>query len=84
MRSSRSCTIITTSSNSFVATIHDRMPVVLPRDAESVWLDDTIEDPSQLRELLTPYPGDRMAAYSVSMLVNSPRNDLPECVAPVT
>ena len=34
-----SCTIITTSANELVSEIHDRMPVILDPDVESVWLD---------------------------------------------
>ena len=34
----RSCTIITTAANPRIAEIHDRMPVILPREAEAPWL----------------------------------------------
>ena len=34
----RSCTIITTAANPRVAPNHDRMPVILRRDAEALWL----------------------------------------------
>src|SRR5215510_7740303 len=50
-----SCTIITTTPNSLMASIHNRMPVILPRAAESVWLDRSIEDPRVLLPLLVPY-----------------------------
>jgi hypothetical protein len=29
-----------------------------------------------------PYPADAMRAYPVGSLVNNPRNDRPECLAP--
>ncbi len=38
---------------------------------------DTVE----LQALLTPFPAEQMEAYPVSTLVNSPRNDLAECIA---
>ena len=79
----RSCTIITTEPNSFMEPIHNRMPVILSRDAESAWLDRGIEDADLLTGLLAPYPSEEMAAYQVSTLVNSPRNDLPDCIAPL-
>ena len=79
----RSCTIITTEPNSFMEPIHNRMPVILSRDAESAWLDRGIEDADLLAGLLAPYPSEEMAAYQVSTLVNSPRNDLPACIAPL-
>lgn len=78
-----SCTIITTSPNSLMATIHDRMPVILPRTAESLWLDRTVTDPQTLLPLLKPYASELMEAYAVSPLVNSPRNDTPACIEPL-
>ena len=79
----RSCAIITTSANSVMEPIHDRMPVILPGEAESLWLDPRIDDPAVLTSLLAPYPGEEMEAYEVSVLVNSPRHDAPDCVAPM-
>ena len=78
-----SCTIITTTPNTLMESIHQRMPVILPRKAESVWLDRTIEDPASLLPLLAPYPAEGMDAYAVSTLVNSPRNDSAECLKPL-
>ena len=78
-----SCTIVTTSANELVAGIHDRMPVILDGDVESVWLDPDIDDTVALSELLVPYPSELMTAYEVSRIVNSAANDVPECIAPV-
>jgi len=75
----RSCSIITTTPNPTVARIHDRMPVILPRDARARWLDPDDPDPGALLE---PYPDGEIEAYSVSPLVNKPDNDVPECIAP--
>ena len=78
----KSCTIITTTPNAVTEPIHNRMPVILTEDAESLWLDPSNSDISELRELLVPYPANEMEAYEVSTLVNSPKHDVPECVAP--
>lgn len=78
----RSCTIITTTANALMEPIHDRMPVILPKEAESIWLDSSIEDPGVLATLLGPYPAEEMDAYPVSTLVNSPRNSGPDCIEP--
>ena len=78
-----SCTIITTQSNALMAEIHNRMPVILPRESEPVWLDPGVDDPSRLTDLLQPYPADAMTARPVSGLVNNARNDFPECIAPL-
>ncbi len=78
----RSCAIVTTSPNSFMEPIHNRMPVMLSQEAEGLWLDPLVEDPGVLGQLLTPFPAEAMDAYPVSTLVNSPANQGPECIAP--
>ena len=78
-----SCTIITTTPNALMATIHNRMPVILPAEKESLWLDSTVVDPQQLVSFLKPYPDAAMTVHDVSNIVNSPRNDVPECIAPL-
>ena len=79
----RSCAIITTSANELLSPIHDRMPVILPRELESLWLDHDIQDYAALAGILTPYITDEMEAYEVSSLINSPANDGPEVVVPL-
>lgn len=65
------CTIITTHSNRFMSPIHDRMPVILPQDAEQLWLDPGIDGAKLLHSLLKPYPDAEMAAYPVSARVGN-------------
>ena len=77
------CAIITTSANDLLMPIHHRMPVVLPREMEGLWLDRSVEDPGELRSGLTPYPDAAMEAYEVSTLVNSVANDGRELIARV-
>ena len=76
-----SCTIITTGANDLLRPVHDRMPVILQRDREDLWLDHGVREPDVLREALTPYDPGTMKAYEVSTLVNSPANDGPEVIA---
>ena len=78
-----SCTIITTTPNELLAPIHDRMPVILSRDVEPLWLDSSVGEPGLLANVLRPYPADAMDAYEVSPLVNSAANDTPEVLARV-
>ncbi|MHB8075991.1 SOS response-associated peptidase [Desulfosporosinus fructosivorans] len=78
-----SCTIITTTPNELMAGIHDRMPVILSRDSERAWLNQSIVDTGFLKSLLVPYPTDLMIAYEVSTFVNSVKNNGPECLVPV-
>ena len=79
-----SCAIITTAANDLLRPIHDRMPVILPRDMEEFWMDSNVDDPGALGNILTPYADEAMEAYKVSTLVNSAANDGPEVIAPVT
>ena len=76
----RSCTIVTTKPNEFIAPIHNRMPVVLSQEAEALWLDPMTEDPATLTPLLVPSPPELMDSYVVADVVNSPRNSGPDCI----
>jgi putative SOS response-associated peptidase YedK len=77
------CAIITTAPNSLMAAIHDRMPVILSEQAFPLWLDGGEHSPAELQPLLQPYPEAEMQAFPVSRLVNSPQNDLPDCILPL-
>lgn len=57
-----------------------RMPVILSQEAEAIWLDPAIDNPARLLPLLIPYPAEEMEAYPVSVKVNNPEYDGPECV----
>jgi putative SOS response-associated peptidase YedK len=70
-------TILTTEPNDVVAPIHDRMPVILPPEAERTWLE---AGPDERRGLCRPYPDDDLATYPVSTAVNDPANDHPGVV----
>jgi putative SOS response-associated peptidase YedK len=76
----RSATIITTDPNELMASLHNRMPVILPSNTYAQWLDPAPQSPNRLQNLLLPYPADEMEAYPVSTLVNSPGNDVAECI----
>lgn len=77
-----SCTIITTDPNQLMRSIHNRMPVILPRSAYGQWLDPNEQAPERLHSLLTPFPAEEMTAYPVSTFVNNPRNESAQCIAP--
>ena len=79
-----SCAIITTAANDLLKPIHDRMPVILPRELEELWLDPSIDDPGALSSVLNLYPDEEMEAFEVSTLVNSAANDGPEVIARIT
>ncbi len=73
-------TIITTESNSLVEPIHNRMPVILKKTTENIWLDLSITDPEKLLGLLVPYSAGLMEAYPVFSTVNDPANDYSDII----
>jgi len=75
--------ILTTRSNALMAPVHDRMPVILRRRLEDLWLDPEVTDPAVLVPAFEPYSVEAMRAYEVSRLVNNPQNERPECISPV-
>lgn len=77
------CTIITTEPNELMATIHNRMPVILPRDVHNQWLDYKLTDAAKVTPLLKPFPAHLMKAYEVSSRVNNARNEGSELMEPV-
>lgn len=78
-----SCTILTTSSNSLIAPLHERMPVILHPQEFNRWLDRETTDPEKLKSLYQSYPADLMDISEVSSAVNSPRNDSPDLILPI-
>jgi putative SOS response-associated peptidase YedK len=72
----RAFTVLTTRANARVAPVHDRMPVVLSRDAARSWL------ASPTKEVLEPPPADALLATEVSPRANSVKNDDPSLLEP--
>ena len=75
-----STTLITGPPNELVSKIHDRMVVILKPEHYRQWLDPNERDPEDLLPMLKPYPADEMTATAVAKLVNSPKNESPDCI----
>lgn len=67
--------IITTHNNDTLKGIHHRMPVILTKEDEKIWLNNKIKDIPTLKKLIKPYDDKLMHFEQVSSLVNNPRND---------
>ena len=76
------CTILTCPPNLLVKDFHNRMPVMLGKNARWDWLDPEAPK-SRLSELMVPYPAEEMKCFAVSTAVNSPKNDQPDVINPV-
>ena len=76
-----SFTIITSKANALVAPVHDRMPLVLPREAWSAWLDPANRGSARAAR------GARVGDWrldQVSTHVNKADHDDPQCIVPIT
>ncbi|MDO9550563.1 MAG: SOS response-associated peptidase [Methanoregula sp.] len=76
-------TIITTEPNALLATVHNRMPVIVSQDHEEGWLTGEQQDAGQLKDLLAPYPAEKMVMHPVSPLVNTPSADDERVIQPL-
>jgi putative SOS response-associated peptidase YedK len=77
----RTCTILTTAANPAIASLHDRMPIILAPEAETAWL-DTATPQHQLHDILAGLAPAQTALRPVGPAVNDARYDGPECLAP--
>lgn len=67
-------TIVTTTPNSLISPIHDRMPVILPEEAVDQWLFGSEAEIEKLTSLLVAAPDSLLSSRPVSTLVNSVKN----------
>jgi len=77
------CAIITTEANDLVASIHNRMPVIVPEEKIDMWLDPEYKDYVALKGILCAYPSEEMEMFRVSNAVNSPKFDSENNILPV-
>jgi putative SOS response-associated peptidase YedK len=76
-----SAAIVTTQANRTLAAIHERMPVVVPREAFDLWLDPAV-DAKAAAAVLAPAPDSLFEAYEISPAVNRAGQDGPHLIAP--
>jgi putative SOS response-associated peptidase YedK len=77
-----SCSILTTTANTLLADIHDRMPVILHPERYDLWLDPGFKDVKALAALLAPFDASQMRCFPVSTRINAVTNDDADCIAP--
>jgi putative SOS response-associated peptidase YedK len=78
-----SATIITTDAGPDMDDIHDRMPVVLERDAWEHWLDPAVDERDELEPLLVPGRKGTLVHHEVGAAVGNVRTNGPELIAAV-
>jgi putative SOS response-associated peptidase YedK len=73
--------IITTEANTMVAGIQERMPVIMNKAAENIWLNNESSE-SDLMGVLQPYASDKINYYSVSPQINNANTNVPSLIFP--
>ena len=81
-----SCTLLTTEPSEALASVHNRMPVILHAEDYNLWLGDGADigpsEQSSLFHLLRPFEAEAMTLTPVSPYVSNPRNEGRQCVEP--
>jgi putative SOS response-associated peptidase YedK len=74
--------IVTTEANALIRPLHERMPVILAREAVAAWLDpdSAVEG---LQDLLIGDPERRLSLHPVARAVGNVRHEGPELIAPL-
>ena len=78
-----SATIVTTSANATMASVHDRMPVLVPASRWAEWLDPTNHDLASLSTLFDMSHDESLVMHPVSTEVNKVSNNRPDLIDPV-
>lgn len=75
-------TIITTSAENhqIMHPLHTRMPVILNKDHEQLWVEGDFDPGEFVQKVLLQYPSDEMTSYPISKAVNSPKIDVAGCI----
>jgi len=76
-------TIVTAPADKTVSKIHDRMPVILTKEGENLWLDPETKNPDLLEDILRNKEEHSLVSYPVSQQVNKVANNSPELIKKV-
>lgn len=77
------CTILTKDSNTFMKNIHHRMPIILPKDKEDIWIKPSFANAKEAHQFLNEIEMEPLTAYSVSDFVNNVKNNDDQCIEPI-
>lgn len=77
------CTVLTMEANALIRKLHDRMPVILPRERVDAWLTPESGPGAAWREFFVAYPAEQLSMHPVSTRVNSAANDAPDLLIPI-
>jgi len=78
------CTMLTKDANEFMKNIHHRMPIILPRDQETTWLQQSFQHINEVSSYIQSVESEPMKAYPVSTYVNYAKNNDETCIEPMS
>lgn len=78
-----SCAIISTTANDLIDPVHARMPTILSPNQLDSWLNQDIDDETELLKLCRPYSSDHMELHKVSRAVENSLDDTIDVIQPV-
>lgn len=76
------CTVLTTTTQDALGHVHDRSPVIIPKNRFADWLNPDLTDKNDVQHLLDSLPEPALTPRIVSDRVNSVRNNGPELIEP--
>ena len=77
------CTLLTKDSDTFMKNIHHRMPIILPKDKEDIWIKPSFANAKEAHQFLNDIKMEPLSAYSVSDFVNNVKNNDVQCIEPI-
>lgn len=77
-----SFTVLTRQASPSMEYLHNRMPILLPREKEKIWLEESLDPVAYLDEIPS-YGTDQLRVYRVSQQVNNVRNNKKELIEQV-
>ncbi|MGP4075339.1 SOS response-associated peptidase [Halobacillus sp. K22] len=77
------CTILTQEADRFMADIHHRMPVILPKQEQEKWIEPLKWKPEEAHDFVQDLGGESLEAYEVSDYVNAAQREGEECIKPL-
>lgn len=77
------CTILTKEANAFMQSIHNRMPVILPKDRQEQWIEPVKWTGEQAHQFVEQLTMEELEAYPVSTYVNSAKHTGEACIEPL-
>ena len=74
------CTLLTKDANAFMQDIHHRMPIILPKEKETAWLETPFSNATEAKMFLESVDDVAMMSYSVSSYVNHAKHNDEKCI----